>query len=162
MSEPAIRGSWNVTAAIAQQWASEGLDDKFRQVWPVALRVSDQHFPLNDGEDGVKAETPYPYCTFYQGQGVLRGRSSGLVPNQSIEYWDIPIQFKVYHEDKDLARDFIKLVMAAFDNKPLPVLDDGWINTQRGADFPVQEGEEQWSWAVSYTIQIDAHYLTKR
>jgi hypothetical protein len=72
----------------------------------------------------------------------------------------VPAQFRIYARTKAKAKQYAKAVADAFDNDRLTMQNDLHIQTFRGTDFSVREGDRNWSWIVNYNFRIEATYDT--
>jgi hypothetical protein len=161
----AVRGTWTIDEGIAARWSAKSLDDRFREWWPTdATSADDSHYPvLHDTE--ARPTPPGPYCVYEHGAGATEQRHSGLTTSTNNEIHRIPLQFRIHAKTQNLSGKFIakelaKYVVAAFDFNAgyLDIEPDKHVNTFRQADFPIQEGDQEWSWNLQYDLIVDVAY----
>jgi len=154
------RGSWDIDQAVKRRWDARSLEEQFRTVWPDPAR--DDLLALNDTEArAVDGGHPKPYCIYEKGTPVVRGNMSGRTRDTEQQIQDVPIQFTIYGETKEQAKDFAQLVAGAFDKAALELQDDAQVTIIRGPDFSVRQDDETWFWAVQYTVRIIGTYQSE-
>jgi len=165
---PETRGSWTLHEAVVCRWEDANLDITFRSYWPVTTET--RYNPLHDTE--ARPTPPGPYCEYEINEGTIDGHNSGKAADEEGQYVRIPVEFRIHAKStstrsgKAIARDLAKKVAEAFDPGnlfgPLPIKDDAHHTTHRGTDFPIREGDTEWSWTLQYDIVLEAEYDSPR
>lgn len=158
------RGSWLLDRAINARWDDRGLDARFRDYQQDVDAV--EYEPLNDTE--ARPTPPGPYCVYEKGTPTVLGHSGGTTPTTERQYLRVPLQFTIHAKStatasgKEIVTTLAKLVAAAFDpeNEALCMEPDAHVNTFRGPDFCIREGEDEWAWVLMFDVEIDATYNT--
>jgi len=153
-------GTWRLDEAIAAHWESRGLDTDFRAEWldPTAM----EYEPLHDGM--ARPEPPGPYCVYEKDEPEILARMTGIDnsgDDRELQRWTF--RFKVHAQDtssesaKSIAQRLAKKIAAAFDPHNAIQFDGvAHVVTERGPDWHDQEGEQEASWTLQFSILVDA------
>ena len=158
------RGSWTIDEGVIRRWELENLDAEFRAYWsdPSAMQYS----PLNDGE--ARPTPPGPYCVYEKQIPIVEGHDSGRSSATTNQSQRVTVQFTIHAKStaalsgKAIAKALAEKVCAAFDpdRGPLDIAPDSLVETIRGADWHIREGDQEWAWVVTYDYVIDSVYDT--
>lgn len=162
MAGNATRGSWTVDEAVVAHWKDAGLDDSFRNEWGDNQGDTTYH-PLN--HETADPEPPGPYATYVIGDPVRVANMSGKTKSEERQLLDYPVTFQVHAKSsstatgKTRARDLAKLIASVFDpENEITICDDAWVQTRREGDQAMRLGDDEWTWILRFTIQVDAAY----
>jgi hypothetical protein len=143
------------------------LNETFRNYWPDPLAV--EYEPLNDGE--ARPVPPGPYCVYEKLPPSIVAHMSGADVSRADtenQFQSILVQFRIHAKStatksgKTIAKELAEFVSEAFDPGNVLVMEnDRHVNTIRGVDFPVREGDTEWAWVLQYDVRIDAAYLAR-
>ena len=152
--------------SINVAWDASGLNALFQALWP-AGSVTGQ-FPVLHDQEATPGQ-PAPYCVVGESASATTDRMYGGA-NRHREVRDVPLSFVIHatavdgdeRTAKKIAADLAEEVMKQFGGHPTVapqqtlVLTDGeHLITQYQTDFGVREGDDEWSWTVSYVFKID-------
>jgi hypothetical protein len=159
-----MSGSWNIDRAVQSRWTEKGLDAKFRAFW---RDPSETKWPvLGTGE--ARPQAQMPYCVFEK-TVPLKTAESTATPGEggyAIEYWTIPISFRIHaarrstpaRSAKDIAAAMAKEVVLAFeDDAGVLDIDDGdcHLETVVGPDFDTREDDDVHVWVVQFEVHVE-------
>lgn len=139
---------------IATQWAAE-CDASFRAY--AGTEDTPRYSTLHDTE--ARPSPPGPYAVYEVGDSSTVSRSGGLTAGTFKQYEVVPVIFRIHAQTKETVVALAKVVATAFDpDREICLTDDKHIRTDRVADGGTREGDEEWSWMLSYEFLLDATY----
>lgn len=157
------RGSWTIDETIVRHWRESELDVAFRSYWVAPIDYSSN--PLNHQE--ARPEPPGPYCVYSINEPVTLHRDSGTTSSTDNEVLSYTCRFEIHAKNstiasgKMIAKQLAKQVAAKFDPANSLCIDDdddAYLQTIRGPDFCLREGDEEWMWILEYEFWVDAQY----
>lgn len=161
MARPETRGGWTIHQAINTRWDEGSLDDVFKSLWDDPTDANNIVLHEGKAEDG----TPFPYCTYSVDDPEKLHGSSGTETDQIIEVLSYRVTFEIHAKQrtnqtaKAVAIICAKRVARSFDApEPLDVSPDTWIQTRRGPDGDLPEGDKECAWVLIYDIEVEAVY----
>lgn len=156
-----MAGRWGIASGIIGRWnelsahSGDSPDLRFRAGWKADKKKLAGFQTIYDTQ--AVPDAPRPYLIFQQGEPVRRMGMGSKNPGKQNTIYDVPVLFVVYAFDKDTAKDLAEVVMSAFEEHGFwDCSPDKVAGITRTGDNPTKEGERQWSWAIRYTVQIDA------
>jgi len=152
------QGNWSVPIAIVKLWQASSIDEQVHAVWQENdSSIDTREFNvLNDTE--ARAGTPWPYVVFEMGVNPVRDFSdSGGEADTRREVIDVPFEFRTHAKTKPDAASWAKRIVETFTRHAIAehMVGDKLVNMQQLPDFPVREGDTEWSWVVPYLIKVD-------
>src|SRR5690606_37100434 len=148
--------------AIRNAWVNHGIDHEFKKYWSSSKKTE---FPsLHETEAG--ADQPFPYCVYDQGSPSTVSRASDTVEKNS-EYREVPWDFQIFakaansRSAKDIAQELYEVLLSKFGGHPtdLPIditmTNGGVYQVQYQNDLGQKEGDDEYSWRISYLIQAE-------
>ena len=141
---------WCYPVAVSTRHLLKAIDDRWR------ARSLDTLIPNGLFDTEAEPGTSPPYVVFEQSVGsVVTRMSGGTALGGGNEIRQVPFQLRVHARDKLQAATLAESIMDAMSYAPLAMLDGDFIDVVFQSDFPVQEGDNEWSWVLAYMARYD-------
>lgn len=157
-------GNWNTHDAVTLRWNEAGLDHAFRSYW--AEPTNTNYKPRQEGPE-ARPNPPGAYCVVEISEPRKLNSETGKTATTYIDRVAVDLSFRVHaftrsdlkKSGKQIAKELIKKVAAAYDGRPLGITEDTdehrHVQTLRGPDVCTQEGDTEWSWSLLFTVVMD-------
>jgi hypothetical protein len=167
MARPETRGGWTIHQAISARWDAGSLDDVFKSFWNDPTDTDFEVLYEGEAADGA----PHPYAVYSVDEPEKLHGSGGVESDQIVEVLSYRVTFELHAAQiaarnmtaKAVAIELAKRVARSFDpDEPLDVSPYKWIQTRRGPDGDLPEGDKECAWVLIYDIEIEATYESPR